>query len=154
MREKTCCFTGHRQLSAEIAAHLTHELDHLLPKLYEDGYRYFGVGGALGFDMLAEEAILAFRRTHTDCKLILVLPCRDHANRWRFTDRLRFHAIARAADKTVCLSEHYYDGCMQARNRHLVDNSSLCVAYCIRENGGSAYTVRYAEQRGLKIIRL
>ncbi|MBQ7523148.1 MAG: DUF1273 family protein [Oscillospiraceae bacterium] len=154
MREKTCCFTGHRQLSAEVAEHLRHELDHLLPELYASGYRYFGVGGALGFDTLAEEAVLDFRRSHPDCKLILVLPCRDHAARWRFADRLRFRAIQSQADKTVCLAEHYYDGCMLARNRHLVDQSSLCVAFCTRTNGGSAYTVRYAEQNGLKIIRL
>lgn len=43
---------------------------------------------------------------------------------------------------------------MFKRNRHLVDNSSVCVAYLTANSGGTAYTVNYAESKGLKIINL
>ena len=43
---------------------------------------------------------------------------------------------------------------MHKRNRHLVDNSSVCVCYLNKENGGTAYTVRYAGKKGLEIINL
>ena len=59
-----------------------------------------------------------------------------------------------AADKIVYTSENYYNGCMHKRNRHLVDNSSLCIAYLTKESGGTAYTVNYARQNGLTIINV
>ena len=43
---------------------------------------------------------------------------------------------------------------MQKRNRHLVDNSSLCISYLTSDSGGTAYTVNYAKAKGLKIINL
>ena len=43
---------------------------------------------------------------------------------------------------------------MHKRNRHLVDNSSVCVCYLNKENGGTAYTVDYAGKKGLEIINL
>jgi len=41
---------------------------------------------------------------------------------------------------------------MHKRNRHLVDNSSVCVCYLNKENGGTAYTVDYAGKKGLELI--
>ena len=43
---------------------------------------------------------------------------------------------------------------MHKRNRHLVDNSSVCVCYLNRESGGTAYTVRYAKEKGLEIVNI
>lgn len=43
---------------------------------------------------------------------------------------------------------------MAKRNRHLVDNSSVCVAYLTQSGGGTAYTVEYANKHGLKIINI
>ena len=43
---------------------------------------------------------------------------------------------------------------MQKRNRHLVDNSSLCISYLTSDSGGTAYTVDYAKANGLKVINL
>ena len=54
----------------------------------------------------------------------------------------------------VYVSRQYTRGCMHERNRHLVDNSSVCVCYLNRESGGTAYTVDYAKKQGLEIINL
>ena len=37
------------------------------------------------------------------------------------------------------------------RNRHLIDNSSLCVCYLKEQSGGTVYTVTYAKAHGLNI---
>ena len=55
------------------------------------------------------------------------------------------------ADRTVCVSEHYFKGCMQKRNRFLVDNSILCIYWLTNETGGTKYTVKYAQSKGLKL---
>ena len=59
-----------------------------------------------------------------------------------------------AADKVIYVSETYYNGCMLVRNRRLVDNSSVCVAYLTHAGGGTAYTVRYAEKSGVPVISI
>jgi hypothetical protein len=43
---------------------------------------------------------------------------------------------------------------MQKRNRHLVDNSSVCICYLTKPTGGTAYTVNYARRSGLQVINM
>ena len=43
---------------------------------------------------------------------------------------------------------------MQVRNKHLVDNSSVCIAYLTQNGGGTFFTVNYARYKGLKIYNL
>lgn len=38
-----------------------------------------------------------------------------------------------------------------ARDRHLVDGSSCCIAWCTRATGGTAYTLRYVQKQGLRV---
>ena len=85
-------------------------------------------------------------------KLILVLPCLTQTRGWREEDVAEYERIKAQADKGVYISQQYTPGCMHKRNRHLVDNSGICVCYLTQESGGTAYTVRYAEQKGLEII--
>lgn len=50
MWEQTCCFTGHRQLSPEERVEIANRLERIIAALYKRGIRYYGAGGALGFD--------------------------------------------------------------------------------------------------------
>ena len=120
----------------------------------EQGYRYFGCGGALGFDTLAAQTVLRLREIYPEIRLILVLPCRDQTRGWKQADVAEYDRIMKAADKVTYTSEQYYSGCMHKRNRHLVDNSSLCICYLTEQSGGTAYTVNYARSQGLKIINV
>ena len=120
----------------------------------EQGYRYFGCGGALGFDTLAAQTVLRLREIYPEIRLILVLPCRDQTRGWKQADVAEYDRIMKAADKVTYTSEQYYSGCMHKRNRHLVDYSSLCVCYLTEQSGGTAYTVNYARSQGLKIINV
>ena len=61
MKSKTCCFTGHRILSAEQSQALAGRIERAVRLLYARGVCYFGAGGALGFDMLAAETVLRLR---------------------------------------------------------------------------------------------
>ena len=87
-------------------------------------------------------------------KLILVLPCLTQTRGWPAADVAEYEHIKVLADKVVYTSQAYTRGCMHKRNRHLVNNSSVCVCYLNRESGGTAYTVDYAGKQGLEIINL
>ena len=54
-RPYTCCFTGHRNLPAAQEEEIWQRVCVYLEPLLEEGVRYFGVGGALGFDTLVAE---------------------------------------------------------------------------------------------------
>jgi len=153
MKEKTCCFTGHREIS-DNEDKLRLLLKQVLVDLINSGIKYFGSGGARGFDTLAAQTVIELKSTFPHIKLILVLPCRCQSKGWNHNDILIYEHIKKHADKIKTLSEHYYDGCMFARNRHLVNCSSVCVCYKRKAHGGTAYTVRYAIQHGLRIIEL
>lgn len=71
-RPFTCCFTGHRILPAGQEEEIWRRVYACLEPLLEEGVRYFGVGGALGFDTLVAEKLLALRESHTQIRIILI----------------------------------------------------------------------------------
>jgi uncharacterized phage-like protein YoqJ len=154
MKEKTVCFTGHRTIPMLKKWKIEKKLKETLEALIDNGYCYFGAGGALGFDTIAAQTVLGLKKKHPEIKLILVLPCKNQTRGWEEKDVSVYESIIEQADKVVYTQEHYDRGCMFKRNRHLVDNSSVCVAYLTEEKGGTAYTVNYANQKGVKVINV
>ncbi len=154
MREQTCCFTGHRELLVWGRKQLAEKLEDTITGLIDGGIRFYGAGGALGFDCLAARTVLKLKPSYPNIKLILVLPCLTQTRGWRPEDIAEYERIKAQADKVVYTAQQYTKDCMHKRNHHLVDNSSVCVCYLNRESGGTAYTVRYAKEQGLEIINL
>lgn len=148
----TCCFTGHRDLPEGARPFLRRRLEIELERLVAEGVRYFGAGGALGFDTLAAQVVLELQARYRRLRLILVLPCRGQEEQWEPADRAIYREILSQADKVVYLADRYEEGCMQKRNRYLVDHSGTCVYYLTRDTGGTAYTVAYARERGLRLL--
>ena len=144
MKKKTACFTGHRKIAIEQRKIVAERLKNTVESLISEGYRYFGTGGALGFDTLAAQCILYLKKQYPYIKLILVLPCKTQTRDWKSEDIAIYERIKAQADKVVYTSKEYTRDCMFRRNRHLVDNSSICIAYLTKNKGGTAYTVNYA----------
>ncbi len=154
MRAQTCCFTGHRDIAQDEKQEIKRQLERILRSLIGKGIRYFGSGGARGFDLMAADVVLQLKKEFPHIRLIMVLPCRDQTRGWKGEDIRHYERILTQADKVVYLQEKYSPGCMQKRNRHLVNHSSVCVAYCTRNTGGTAYTLRYACKKGVRIVLL
>ena len=153
-RMQTCCFTGHRELPPEEQAEIASRLECVISAQYQKGIRYYGAGGALGFDALAARTVIRLRENCPGMKLILVLPCLTQTRGWRLEDVTEHERIKGQADKVVYMAQQYTPGCMHKRNRHLVDHSGVCVCYLTKESGGTAYTVRYAKEKGLEIVNV
>lgn len=154
MKNRTCCFTGHRKLPVREVPGIIEGLEKEIVTLINAGVIYFGAGGALGFDTLAAQAVLNLKKEYPNIKLILVFPCKDQTKGWAKKDIETYEQIKQSCDKYVYTSESYVRGCMQKRNRHLVDHSSHCICYLKENYGGSFYTVNYAKSKGLKIINI
>ena len=148
------CFTGHRLIPEKDIPALSATLDSALEEAWKDGFRLFLSGAALGFDLLAARAVLRLRCIHPDVRLCLALPCPSQADRWSSQDRKIYQEILAEADQVVCVSPTYFEGCMQKRNRYMVDRSARCLCYLRTCRGGTWYTVSYAYDQGLEIRNL
>lgn len=152
-REITCCFTGHRE--TELTPRLVEKLIVVITEAYNNGYRYFCTGGALGFDTIAAQVLISSKLYRLpELKLILVLPYPRQSEHWSNNDINIYDNIIGKADEVIYTSPFYHNGCMFVRNRRLIDVSTLCFAYQNKNDGGTAYTVNYAKEQGIKIINL
>ncbi len=156
LRKKTACFTGHREIY-EPLSNVERRLTKTVEALIQKGYRYFGAGGARGFDALASEVVLNLKASHPQIHLILVLPFDEqhtHERNWTRAEIEQYRRLKERASKVVTLAAEYHFGVYYRRNRHLVDNFSVCVAYMTRANSGTGYTVNYAKAKGLEVVNI
>ena len=154
MIEKTCCFTGHRVIEPGKIPLIKRELEKEIVLLIKSGYLYFETGGALGFDMIAAQTVLSLREKYAQIKLVLVLPCLSQTERWNASNKAIYEEIKKKADDIIYTSQEYNRGCMHKRNRYLIESSSICIAYLIKDFGGTVYTVKYAKNKGKAIINI
>ena len=146
------CFTGHRFMTSKDLPMIVERLDQLLEICYQRGYRDFLCGGALGFDTLVAEHVISLRKKHADVRLVFVLPCPVQVKFWSEKQAQHYERLLYAANDIRVLSETYFDGCMQVRNRYMVDHSSMCICYCRHAKSGTASTVSYAFKKQLPVL--
>lgn len=153
--KNTCCFTGHRRIPKgelpAVAAALRREV---LRLIREEGIVRFLSGGALGFDTLAAETVLEIAAKIPEISLVIVRPCADQARGWSAKDISRCNAILARANEVITLAPAYRPGCMQARNRYLVEHSRVCLCFLTEPTGGTAYTVKYAASLGRPVFNV
>lgn len=152
---KSVCFTGHRNVKE--TAELKEALIRQLIKLIDKGAADFYAGGAVGWDMMCENAVVELRKRFPHIKLHLVLPCpaEEQTAKWSESDKARFRRLLSAADTVEICSARYFDGCMKIRNQRLVDLADVCVCYYNgQQRSGTGQTVRMAERQGKAIINL
>ena len=111
-------------------------------------------GAAVGFDALAAERVIAMKERHPDASLHLAIPCSTQSERWSQADSSRYEQLLYQADATHVLSRDYYVGCMQVRNRFMVDRSAFCLCYLTHMKGGTMATVAYATQQSCPVLNL
>ena len=136
---KNCVFTGHRDLGEDFSKSY---LKKTIEALIKEGVENFYNGMAIGFDLIAAECVLSLRKKHPQVKLIACVPCYGQEKYFSETDKRRYVKILKKADETVTLADHYYQGCMQNRDKYMVDKADVMIAYCKKTTGGAAYTVK------------
>lgn len=151
--QRICCFTGHRIIPQPELRPLADRLRETIIKLADDGIRIFRAGGAMGFDTLAAMSVLDLRDEY-GLRLDLILPCYNQTRGWPERDVKYYRYILSHCDSVRYISDVYTRDCMLERNRQLVNGSEVCVAYCRRSSGGSAFTATYAMRQGVRLITL
>ena len=152
VKERACCFTGHRRLSS--SPDLADALKKTILAKINEGYFDFLSGMALGFDSLAAQTILNLKKEFPLIRLFCIIPCADQDKDFSAAQKETYRSILQQADEIIILQETYSRGCMHVRNRYLVDHSACVIAYLTRKNGGTAYTVSYANKQEKNIFNV
>lgn len=151
----SCAFTGHRNAEYLNAVQepVSGNLHAALNSLLDEGVTEFYCGMAQGFDLMAASELLTFRGYY-DFRLIAVKPCADQSDTFTSKNKKLYDEILRQCDDVVVLSENYYKGCMQARDRYMVDKSDILLCFLRKSSGGTYYTVQYAKKKGKRIVEI
>ncbi len=142
--KKVCMFTGHRSLGEDF---FSEELLFAIDEKIAAGYTDFLCGMAVGFDLLAAEFVLMRKVENPNLRLIACLPCKEQDKYFSKEDKARYRNALDFADEVVLLSESYYRGCMHVRDEYMANRADCAVTYCKKQQGGTAYTVRYLHRR-------
>lgn len=154
-RAATAAFTGHRFVDVAQREHVKKRLSNAVFDAYGHGIRNFISGFAIGFDMMAAEAIVSLKRSYPDITLIAAIPFKGQASRFSFYDRKRYDRLLEVADEVIVLSESYYPRCFLDRDEFMVNNSSKLIGYYDgREKGGTFYTIRKAMAQNIPIVNV
>jgi uncharacterized phage-like protein YoqJ len=152
--EKGCSFTGHRQIKSEHSKRLGALVEKAIEYAYGEGCRLFYSGGAIGFDTVAARAVVKFRITHPDVRLVMLLPCLNQDAKWSAEQKDAYSFILSAADEVEYVSEEYTDSCMRERNFLLASRADIVFAYVGHPRSGSAQTARMADSMGKTVYNL
>lgn len=154
-KPQTCFFSGHRIMEKKEISLCKSLLREEILNCINRGITRFIVGGAIGFDMMAAEAVLSLREDY-DIELVLYIPCKNHTAKWKFQDVERFEEIKNRADAVKFIYEgKYIPGCMQMRNSKMVSDSDHGIVYLrAAVNSGSAQTVKLAKEKGIPFVNI
>lgn len=141
---RICAFTGHRSLEEDLSKSA---LKKQVKEMIKKGVDTFLCGMAVGFDLLAAETVLALKKKYPSVKLIACIPCCGQERFFSEEDKKRYALLVQNADEKTVLAEHYYKGCMQKRDIYMADRADVMLAYCKKETGGAAFTVRYFQRK-------
>ena len=159
-RQESCSFTGHRP--GKLPWHYREEdlrcmelkrrMSAAIEAAYQEGYRHFICGMAMGCDLYFCECALDLRKQYPDITVEAAIPCPTQADRWPAAQRRRYAELVAACDLETLVSDAYSATCMQRRDRYMVDRSAMLIAAFDGSAGGTRYTVEYAMRRGLDIV--
>lgn len=138
----TVTFCGHRDIVC--SDKLTRQLRFVLCDLISEGADTFLLGGYGTFDSMAAMAVreLKFTYPHIRSSLVLAYLNRDY-NAELYDDTI-YPPLERVPLRHA----------ISQRNRWMVDTADVVVSYVIHSYGGAATTLRYAERKCKRIIRL
>ena len=144
-----CAFTGHRNFDYynEIRS-LERAVESAI--IYDDVDTFYN-GMARGFDLAAAQTVIQLKRRYK-IKLIACVPFYGQKETLNAFDRKIYEEVLEHCNEIIVLSQDYYPGCMYKRNRYMVNNCDMVIAYYRGKRGGTQYTVKYAEEQGKKIV--
>lgn len=158
--ETMCSFTGYRPSKLSFLRKkdglryrkLYRLLKNEVIAMTQKGVMDFQTGMAQGIDLMCAEIVLGLKK-HIAVRLFCAIPCHDQYQGWNEEDIALYKRVLTEADGVTYVSSGgYYEGCMQKRNRYLVDTAQFLIAVYDGQRGGTMSTVNYAKKKKRTVI--
>ncbi len=148
-----CCVIGHRDIPPDRIAYVEQKLGAQIDLALEEGYNRFVVGFALGVDMLFVHLLQEKITNHPGILIEAVLPYAGAMKRRKSEER----QLLSTCDSVSFHTERYTPGCVDGRNRFLIDQSHRIIAvYDGRLKGHTHSALRYAAatKKDIRLINI
>lgn len=165
MKNFACTITGYRPTRFKfkykedysLCKKIKRNLLVVLTAMYAQGIRRFYVGGALGVDMWAGEALTAMKQQpqFADIELFCALPFPGYDRQWDDKSRKRMERIKVASNNVRYICQQEQSDAYKKRNYYMVDHSWYLVAVYDQNRSvrsGTGQTVNYALKNNLSIL--
>ena len=155
----TCCFSGSRpeklgfdwQREPYFLDVLRTDLRTAIRHAVELEYHRFITGMSRGFDLWAAEEVINLQREFPHLQLIAAIPFAGMETRWEPYWRDLYTQICEHCEYESQMSDRFVSGCYHARDEYMVRHSSRVICWNNGTSGGTAYTCKYAERRGVTL---
>jgi len=160
------CFSGHRperlpdkgNPNGDDMRLIRYLLQKKIDNLIFTGIDVFINGFMAGWDILASLEVISLKDEYPHIRLITVAPYAvDYFNHGHFwTDEWigMAHKVKQHSDLSINISERFHPAVYIAFTQVLLANSNTMICYWDGGVGGTEYTVKHAEEKGLQIVNL
>ena len=135
-------FCGHKEIADTSTVRVA--VDETLRGLVAEGADYFLLGGYGGFDSLAAHVVYDLKRDNPQIHSTLVIPYLNRDYDTKLYDDTTYPPLEGVPLKFA----------ISKRNEWMVAQADVVVAYVQHSWGGAAATLRYAESKHKRIIRI
>ena len=135
-------FCGHKEIADTSTVRVA--VDETLRGLGAEGADYFLLGGYGGFESLAAHVVYDLKRDNPQIHSTLVIPYLNRDYDTKLYDDTTYPPLEGVPLKFA----------ISKRNEWMVDQADVVVAYVQHSWGGAAATLRYAESKHKRIIRI
>lgn len=158
---KICAFTGSRPekmpvLQKPESTEYQELIGRIRNKIIElterENVTTFLSGVAKGIDLIAAEIVLELAENDKRLQLECIVPYRAQANGWSEEYKEQYRSVLDRSDMVTVLQEKYSRGCLQKRNRYLVEKADLVLAVWNGTKGGTEYTIKYGRKLNKELI--
>lgn len=136
----TVTFCGHREVLNR--KNVSAQLKQIISKLIKEGADKFLIGGYGGFDYLVAKSVAELKEERDNIQSILVIPYPDRDYDLFFYDFTLYPPLEKVPPKFAIVE----------RNKWMVENSDIVVAYVNHTWGGAAMMLEYAQKKKKPII--
>ncbi len=146
--EKVCVFFGHRVVFDEEKAKL--QLKRVVRELIKDGFNTFWLGGYGEFDALADDVTRELKHEFPHIRRVCVLAYlptnkEEYHYKSQFYDEMLYPEGVELGPKKFAITR---------RNKYMVENADIIVAYVHGTTGGAALALKHAKRLNKKVITL
>lgn len=149
---KTACFLDNRDKNINKNL-IKDRIETEVIKLFNEGIIYYGLGGEGEFNYISSEILFYLRDSmKLPIKIILVVPFENYIESFTNEEKERFAELLPKYDKVVYGRHIELETAIHLRDKHLVDNASVCITYCKKNPADEDPVINYAKDEWKKIV--